>query len=159
MLPLGPADIDEIAALYADAEVMRHVFGGVMTRAQTIDALARTERCWRSNGWGLWAIRDAETGGLLGEGGLQPDSLIDGATADFDITLGRRSWGTGIGTEAATVIIEDAWQRYPGDLIHAIVVPDNTASSSLLRRVGFTPAGDHSINGQPHETWVISRVS
>jgi len=159
MLPLGPADIDEIAALYADAEVMRHVSGGVMTRAQTIDALARNERCWRSNGWGLWAIRDAETGGLLGEGGLQPDSLIDGAVADFGFTLGRRSWATGVGIEAATAILDDAWLRFPGDVIHAIVVPDNTASSSLLRGVGFTRIGDGTINGQPHETWVIRRVS
>jgi len=159
MLPLGPADVDEIAALYADAEVMRHVVGGVRTRAQTIDALARTERCWKSHKWGLWAIRNAETGGLIGEGGLQPDSLIDGAAADFDITLGRRSWGTGIGTEAASAIIDDAWGRYPGEVIHATVAADNAASSALLRSVGFTNAGNRAINDQPHEIWVISRVS
>ena len=157
MLPLGPADIDEIAALYADAEVMRHVAGGVMARAQTIDALARTERCWKSNKWGLWAIRNAETGGLIGEGGLQPDSLIDGAMTDFGITLGRRSWGTGLGTEAATAIIDDAWLRYTGNAIHAIVAADNAASAALLRNVGFAPAGHLAIHDQPHETWVIRR--
>jgi len=158
MLPLGPADIDEIAALYADIEVMAHVAGGVMSRARTIDSLARSERSWKLNGWGLWAIRNAETGGLIGEGGLQPDSLIDGAVADFGIILGRRSWGSGLGTEAAAAMIDDAWTRFSGDLIHAIVVPDNIASSALLRGIGFTHTGTRPVGGQPHEIWVTSRV-
>ncbi len=159
MLPLGPADIDEIAALHADIEVMRHVAGGTMTRAQTIDALARSERCWRSNDWGMWAIRNAETGGLVGAGGLQPDSMIDGAVADFCLTLGRRIRSTGISTEAAAAILDDAWQRFDGDVIHSIIAADSPAMSSLLRIVGFTDAGTITISGQPHETWVISRVS
>jgi len=157
LLPLGAADIDEIAAMYADAEVMRHVADGVRSRAETTAALGASENCWRSNGWGLWAIRDAATGGLLGEGGLRPTAVIEGAAADFGITLGRRSRGSGLATEAGAAIIDDAWNRYGGDLIHATVLPDDTSNSAVLRRLGFTMTGVRTVQGQPHQIWVMSR--
>jgi len=154
---LGTADLDEIAALFADAEVMRHVAGGVMTRPETNETLLACEQSWQTNGWGRWAIRDAATGGLLGEGGLTPTTVIDGAAVDFGFTLGRRGWGTGFATEAGATIIDDAWNRYGGDLIHATLTPDNTSGSSLLRQLGFTLTGVRTAEGQAHQIWVISR--
>jgi len=157
LLPLCAADIDEIAALFADAEVMRHVAGGVITRSETAETLAASERSWQSNGWGRWAIRDADTGGLLGEGGLRPTTEIEGVVADFGFILGRRGWGTGLASEAGEAIVDDAWRRYGGDLIHAIVLPENTASSSVLRQLGFTMTGIRTMLGQAHQIWVTSR--
>lgn len=157
LLPLGTADIDEIAAMYADAEVMRHAARGVRNRAETTAALGTSERCWRSNGWGLWAIRDATTGGLLGEGGLQPISGIEGAVVDFGITLGRRSRGSGLTTEAGIAIIDDSWNRYRGDLIHATVLPDDTSGAAVLRCLSFTMARVDTVEDQPHQVWVASR--
>lgn len=159
LLPLGAADIDEIAALFADTEIMRHVAGGVMTRSETAKTLAASERSWQSNGWGRWAIRDAATGGLLGEGGLRPTAEIQGIAADFGFTLGRRGWGTGLASEAGAEIVDDAWRRYGGDLIHATVLPENTASSSVLRQLGFAMTGIRTILGQAHQIWVINRKS
>lgn len=159
LLPLGAADIDEIAALFADTEVMRHAAGGAITRAGTAEVLSASELSWQSNGWGRWAIRDATTGGLLGEGGLRPTTNIDGTATDFVITLGRRGWGSGLAFEASAAIIDDAWRRYGGDLIHSLVSPEDVSSSSVLRHLGFTMTGVGTIRGQTHQIWVISRES
>ena len=157
-MPLGSADLDEIGALYGDDAVMEFIDGGIRSRDQTKSALAAAERCWRSEGWGLWAIRDAETGGLIGECGLQHVFDVDGATVDFGFTIGKRHWGKGFATEAGHVILTDAWERYDGDLIHAICHPDNAASAQVLHKLGFREVEKRLIHGYEQRLWEIQRL-
>lgn len=157
MLALTAADVDEIAALYADPEVMRNIAGGARSRPETIARLEAYEQSWTTNGVGVWAIRDAETGGLLGEGGIHPAPQFGEDAIDFAITIGRRSWGSGVDFEAGEAIIDDTWQRHPGDLIHAMVLPDDVAGSSLLSRLKFALTGVRESHGQAHQVWAITR--
>ena len=158
LIPLSVADLDEVGALYADETVMEFVDGGVRTREQTKSSLAAAERCWRSEGWGLWAIRDADTGGLIGEAGLQHLFEVDGASVDFGLTVARRFWRDGYATEAGHVILLDAWDRYPGDLIHAVTNPGNIGSEATLHKLGFRLADSRLIHGQTQHLWEIQRT-
>lgn len=158
LMPLGPADLDEVGALYGDEVVMEHVDGGVRTREQTKSVLAAAERCWRSEGWGLWSIRDPSTGGLLGEAGLQHLFDVDGAAVDFGFTIARRYWRMGYATETGHAILLDAWDRYDGNLIHAVTHPDNTASEAVLRKLGFRLAESRMIHGRTQHLWEIQRT-
>jgi RimJ/RimL family protein N-acetyltransferase len=157
LMPLGPADLDEVAALYGDPEVMRHVVGGIRNRAETADALTANERHWKQNGWGLWALRDATTGGLVGEGGLQPFDELIGVPAEFGYTVGRRHWGRGLATEAGHAILDDLWDRYDGPTIHALVHPDNPPSRAVVKKLGFSEAGAHMLHGESQELWTLDR--
>ena len=157
LIKLGPDDLDEVAALFADPEVMRHVKGGVRTRPETADILATAERNWKRLGWGPWAIRDSTSGGLIGEGGLQPLDDVVSASVDFGYTLGRRHWDKGIATEAGQVILADGWTRYGGDVIHAVVHPDNTASRAVLRKLSFRRIDKRVIRGETQELWGLER--
>lgn len=158
LIPLSIDDLDEAGALYGDDAVMEFVDGGVRTRDQTKSALAAAERCWRSEGWGLWAIRDATTGGLVGEAGLQHLFEVDGATVDFGVTIARRFWGEGYATEAGHVILMDAWERYSGDLLHAVTHPDNVRSANVLHKLGFRLAEERLIHGDTQNLWEIQRT-
>jgi len=145
LIPLSVADLDEVAALYGDEEVMRYLDGGTRTREETRSNLQAAERCWRAEGWGRWAIRDADTGGLVGEGGLQHNFDIEGAPVSFSIVVSRRVWNQGYGTEAGHVILDDAWDRYAADAVHAVVHPDNQAAAALLRKLAFHKAENLSL--------------
>ena len=123
------------------------------TREQTKSALAAAERCWKSEGWGLWAVRDAETGGLIGEAGLQHLFDVDGAPVEFGVTLAKRYWGKGLATEASHVILMDAWDRFSGDLIHAVSHPENTASARVLNKLGFHRVEDRLVHGVTQHLW------
>jgi RimJ/RimL family protein N-acetyltransferase len=157
LIPLGPGDLDEVAALYGDPEVMRHIDGGIRTRAATADALAAAERNWERRGWGLWAIRDATTGGLVGEGGLQPLDDVNGAAIDFGFTLGRRHWGKGLATEAGAAILADAWDRYDGDQLQAIAHTDNGPSKAVLKKLGFHHLDNRTVDEEIQEIWALDR--
>jgi len=157
-MPLSSADLDEVGALYGDDAVMEFVDGGVRTREQTKSALAAAERCWRAEGWGLWVIRDATTGGLIGEAGLQHLFDVDGAPTDFGFTVARRFWDQGYATEAGHVILQDAWDRYSGDLIHAVTDPENSRSDGVLHKLGFRLVEDRLIHGKTMNLWEIQRT-
>ena len=158
LIPLSTADLDEVGALYRDESVMEFIDGGVRTREQTKSSLAAAERCWKAEGWGLWAIRDAATGGLIGESGLQHLFDVEGATVDFGFTIAKRHWGRGYATEAGHVILLDAWDRFPGDLIHAVTHPDNAASASVLHKLGFREVEQRMVHGSPQRIWEIQRI-
>ena len=158
LIPLSTADLDEVGALYGDDTVMEFVDGGARTRDQTKSALAAAERCWRSEGWGLWAIRDATTGGLIGEAGLQHLFDVDGAPVDFGLTIARRHWGEGYATEAGHVILMDAWDRFTGDLIHAVTHPENDRSAKVLNKLGFRQVEERTVHGQTQILWEIQRT-
>jgi RimJ/RimL family protein N-acetyltransferase len=158
LIPLSAADLDEVGALYGDDAVMQFVDGGIRTREQTKSALAAAERCWHSEGWGLWAIRDAGTGGLIGEAGLQHLFDVVGAPVDFGFTIAKRFWESGYATEAGHVILMDAWERYDGDLIHSVTDPENSRSNGVLHKLGFRVADERLIHGNMQTLWEIQRT-
>lgn len=158
LLPLTSADLDEAAALFADPRVMAYVDGGTRTRATTANMLSANERCWKSEGWGLWAIRNAESGAFLGQGGLQRITDFPGATAEFSMILSRRNWRKGLGTEAGNAILFDAWERYSGHSIHALIHPDDTAGGELLRKLGMQRGEDEVTRGEKLRVWTTQRI-
>ncbi len=161
MMPLGPDDLDEAAALYADPDVMRYVAGGVIDRAATGERLDRVAEGWRSNGHGPWAIRDSTTGAFLGEGGIQRlavDVAIETeATVAFGYTLSRRSSGKGYATESGEAMLRDAWDRFDWPVIHALVTTDNLTSQKALRRLGFKKRSRIDHDDRPHQLWTLDR--
>jgi len=158
MQPLGSKDI-EAAALYADRSVMRHLDGGVRRHNAAVNSLEANERCWQAAGWGLWAIRSADTGSFLGECGICRHLELRGAEVEFCCTLSRRAWGKGYSTEAGHAVIADAWTRYPGNQIHALIDPANTHGSELLNRLGFRRLDDEVVGGSLLQVWIVQRHS
>jgi RimJ/RimL family protein N-acetyltransferase len=157
-MPLSAADLDEVGALYGDDAVMEFIDGGSRSRDQTKSALAAAERCWRAEGWGRWAIRHAETGGLIGEAGLHHVFDVEGAPVAFGCTIARRHWNEGFATEAGHVILLDAWDRYRGDLIHSVTDPRDAAGAAVLVKLGFRMVEERLIHGSTQKLWEIQRV-
>ena len=109
-------------------------------------------------GLGLWAVRDASSGAFLGQGGLQRITELQDAEVEFSMIIGRRSWQKGVATEAANAILFDAWERFAGSQIHALLHPDNTAGGPFLRRIGFRRDDDQLVRGETLEVWHTQRL-
>ena len=159
LLPLGVPDLDEAAALYSDESVMRYADGGTRDRPTTARQLEANERCWRSDGWGLWAVRNAETGAFIGECGFRRITDVPGATVEFSCTISRRNWGQGFAAEAGNAVLYDGWDRLKGDLVHAVVPHDNRAGGQMLRMLGFRRLEDQLIHGEEQQVWDLQRLN
>ena len=73
--------------------------------------------------------------------------------------VSRRNWQKGIASEAGNAILFDAWERFDGTQIHALVDPDNEAGGPMLRHLGFRRIDDELIHGETLHVWQTQRLA
>src|SRR5215475_1952059 len=133
-------DLEPLAAMNADPEVMRYIGdGSVRDRQQTATGLAQVEREWDERGYGLFAVEVRETGRLAGWVGLAAPAFLPEVLPAVEIgwRLGREYWGNGIATEAARVVLRFGFDDVGLDRIISIRHVDNRASGRVMEKLGL----------------------
>lgn len=133
MRPLVAGDLDELAALRSDPQVMKYI--GEQTREKVAERLRFYIDSYEKNGFGACGISLKGETPLIGWSGLQP--LED--TGEVEVGYGFQVpyWGKGYASEAAA-----AWLRYGFEHIGlrrivAIALPDNTPSWRVMEKLGM----------------------
>ncbi|MFI5845986.1 GNAT family N-acetyltransferase [Catenuloplanes sp. NPDC051500] len=133
-------DLDALAAMNADPEVMRYILdGAVRDREQSAAALAKFARDWRERGYGLFAIDVRETGALAGWAGLALPAFLPEVMPSVEIgwRLARGSWGKGYATEAATAALRFGFDELGLDRVISIRHPENVRSARVMEKLGL----------------------
>lgn len=135
---LVPADLDALAALYADPEIRRYFPEGTLTRDET-----REELEWFLEGHprhpelGLWATIHKPSGRFIGRCGLLP-WVIDGRhEVEVAYLLDKPCWGQGLATEAARALVRYGFERLGLTRLVCLIHPANQASIGVARRAGM----------------------
>lgn len=123
-------DLAALAAIYADAEVMRFIRHGVRTEAQTAAAIDTYILEWAQRGYGVWAVVDRANNLLLGMCGF-----VD--RAELGYIFGRASWGCGFATEAAGACLWYGFEHLGYDEIGAGALRENAGSRHVLEKLGM----------------------
>jgi len=142
-------DIDDVAALNADPEVMRHVDDGrPMSAARVLaDEMPRLiADSTRLDQLGVWVARDRATGGFLGWFTTTP---LDGSgrTVVLGYRLRRRACRQDYSTEGVRRLIEMARDAHVSTVIATTPAVDTDcrrvleAAGMRLSRAGVEPAG------------------
>lgn len=133
-----PADLDPLAALNADPEVMQH-FPSIYDRAATATMIASWEDKIDRQGFGLWAVERAEDGMFLGMTGLNPvpPGIIPGEGLEIGWRLARHAWGHGYATEAGQAAVDVA-RRINARSVWSFTSVDNQRSQAVMRRLGLS---------------------
>ena len=95
--PWRKNDLDRLAEIYCDPDVMRNIGPGtIRSRAQTVRGMVRMRASWDQHGFGMWALEVADSGELIGRQGL---SFLDN-TPEIEIgyCLAKDAWGHGYAT-------------------------------------------------------------
>ncbi len=99
--------------------------------------------------------REGEHEIMVGVVGLRIDA--DKRIGRLGYWVGRRFWGHGVATEAASRVARWALANLDLDRLEAGVVMDNPASAAVLRRIGFRLIGEGTetflARGGEHATW------
>lgn len=131
---LRDSDLDDLAALFADPDVMRFVGNGrPADRTEAGKALDSIIGHWDRHGFGRWAIEDKATREFVGYGGLR--SLF--GTPEVVYHLARRYWGKGFATEMARASLNFGFSVKGFDRIVAIARPGNVASIHVMEKLGM----------------------
>ncbi len=131
------ADVDAMAALNADPEVMRH-FPAMPNRQATQEAVNGWEAKFDTQGYGLWALERREDQAMLGMTGLNPLPPAAGIQGlEVGWRLARYAWGKGYATEAAEAALEVA-RKCGLREIWSFTAELNTRSQAVMRRLNLT---------------------
>ncbi|WP_375402800.1 GNAT family N-acetyltransferase [uncultured Sphingomonas sp.] len=145
LAPHTPADLEEMAAIWADPRVTEHIGGRPLSREECWRNIQRYVGHWTLFGWSYFAVREAATGAFLGEVGLM-DSRRDTrpsfeGTPEAGWAFAPAAHGRGYAREAVAALL--AWADGQG-IARTVCIIDhaNIRSVRLAEAVGFRPAGE-----------------
>ena len=86
----------------------------------------------------VWAIREKETGKVIGSIGLEPDRRREDVNSrEMGYSLAKESWGKGYMTEAAKAVIDYAFRDLDLVVLSICTSPTNKRSQRVIEKCGF----------------------
>jgi RimJ/RimL family protein N-acetyltransferase len=138
--PLILEDVDWLTDLFADPEVNRFLWDGASPPEQarrSAEAVISLDqkRCQ----FGYWAIQDKASGVIHGWTELSKLRPWSGPSDEIALSYVLRpaSWRHGIATEAASRLLQHAFEVHRLDRVMAVTMAGNTASKRVLEKLGM----------------------
>ena len=154
--PLSLDDVDAMAPMYADAEVMTFI-GGVKTREQTAEQIVRIMSLFSEQGFGLYGVVEKSSGSLLGRAGLIAQQVEGARELELAYGLKRQAWGQGYATEAIVAVREWGFRQLEAPHFVSLVHAANSRSARVAERLGARHDRDVDYHGQRVRLFVHER--
>lgn len=148
-----------LAAVNADPEVMRFITGGAtMTRVESQVQSDRIAEHWRTYGFGLWAVIELASGGMIGFAGLSHPLWLPGweRTVEVGWRLARDTWGKGYATEAGRAGLHYGFERLQLGEIISLIHPGNERSLAVAGRLAMAARDRVPHPQRPHDLTVYT---
>jgi RimJ/RimL family protein N-acetyltransferase len=151
---LTPADLDGLAGVFGDPAVLWWE-PAPFTHEQSREALERTMRRYREDGFGAYAVVLRATDELIGVCGLVLRDVEGERLPELGWDVRSDHWGRGYATEAARAVLAHA-----ADLglrrVYSLISPDNERSRGVARNLGMTVERQVMHAGLVHDLWAAS---
>jgi ribosomal-protein-alanine N-acetyltransferase len=154
--PLSLDDVDAMAPMYADPEVMEFV-GEVLTREQTVERITLITSLFDEQGFGLLGVVEKGSGQLIGRAGLVVQVVEGLREVEIVYGLVRASWGQGYATEAASAVRQWALLHLPEPHFISLVPVNHTRSARVAERLGGRHDRDVDFHGQRVRVYIHER--
>ena len=153
---LSRADLDFVADMLGDAEVMRF-YQKPLGRAEAEAWIARQTERYARDGHGLWLVEDRATGRPVGTVGLIAQ-VVDGAVEpEVGYLVHRPHWKRGYAAEAALAVRDHAFGALGKAHVISLVRPANLPSQAVARRMGMVPVSTTVREGLEHIVFAVDR--
>lgn len=152
-------DTSRAAALWCDPQVLRYIDArDALTPAEAEERLSSEIALQRDHGVQYWPIFLRETGQHVGCCGLHPKSDGEEAEAYFGVHLRAEFWGAGLAAEAGRAVVAYAFRSLGKKRLFAGHNPENNASRTMLRKLGFVYVEDefYPPTGLMHPSYVMT---
>jgi RimJ/RimL family protein N-acetyltransferase len=144
------ADLDAVAAMQANPDVRRFLGGNLLSRAESWSLMERILGQWALRGYGVFAV-EAEVRCAGWAGVLHP---LEWPEPELAYSLDQPFWGRGIATEAVRAARTWAFTRLEVARLSSFIVPENTRSVRVARKLGAVRDGATTIRGFAVDWWV-----
>jgi RimJ/RimL family protein N-acetyltransferase len=153
-------DFEDVAGMWADAEVVRYISGEPLSHEDCWAKFLRMAGHWSLLGFGYWVVREKASGRFVGEVGfgnfkraLSP-SLGDAPEAGW--ALERWAHGKGYAAEAVRAALAWGEDRFGKVRMVCLISPENTPSLRLAEALGFKAYAETTYKG--HASTLLERA-
>ncbi len=150
-------DLDFIAALLADAEVMRF-YPKCYSRDEARSWIERQMARYARDGHGLWLVLDRDRGAPVGQVGLCIQRVDGVAEPEIGYLIHRPFWRRGFAAEAAAATRDYALGELGKPRVISLVRPVNIPSQRVALASGMKPEKLTTFAGYEHLVFAVSRA-
>jgi len=152
---LVPDDLDFMAEMLADAEVMRY-YPKRLTRELSADWIARQMARYQTDGHGLWLAEAREAGVAVGQVGLVRQTVNGTEECEVGYLIHKPYWRHGFATEGALACRDHAFKALHRPRVISLVRPENAASQGVAKNLGMEVIGRAPHGGYEHLVFAVS---
>jgi len=151
---LTPDDLDFMAEMLADAEVMRY-YPKRLTRDLSAEWIDRQMARYKTDGYGLWLATEKATGTKVGQIGLVKQTVNGAEECEVGYLLHRTFWRRGYATEGALACRDYAFKTLHKPRVISLVRPENLPSHGVAKNLGMEIAGRAPHGGYEHLVFAV----
>lgn len=133
-----PDDLDFLAEMLGDAEVMRY-YPKVYNREESRGWLDRQLSRYAKDGYGLWLVESNESGEPVGQVGLINQTVEGVVEPEIGYLIHRPFWKQGYATEAASAVRDYALEMLGKTRLISLIRPANVPSQRTALKIGSKP--------------------
>ena len=154
--PLTLDDLDDLAVLYADPEVMRFL-GGPRSRDEVQRVLNRYMREYQIYGHSFFATILKSDQRFIGQCGLLHQEVEEQQEVELGYVLAKTYWQHGLAVEGIAALKDYGLQQLGFPRVISLIPPDNTASIHIAEKVGMQYERDVQQGGQLFNLYVAKQ--
>ncbi|HKN57181.1 MAG TPA: GNAT family N-acetyltransferase [Amycolatopsis sp.] len=140
------ADLDDMAALLGDPEVMRY-YPAPKSRGEAQAWISRSQQRYREHGFGLWTVCLRDSGEFVGDCGLVRQRVDGMDEVEVGYHVRTALQGNGYATEAAAACLDFARTVLGLSRLTAIIDPANVPSQRIATKIGLRPEKHTTVFG------------
>jgi RimJ/RimL family protein N-acetyltransferase len=146
---MAPDDLDFVAAMLDDPEVMRF-YPKRYTRDEAQAWIARQVQRYAEYGHGLWLVAERESQTPVGQVGLVMQEVEGATEPEIGYLVHRPFWRRGYASEAARAVREYAFGALGRSKVISLIRPENLPSQGVARSLGMAAQREVDFKGFRH---------
>ena len=149
-------DANAVFAIIGDPIAMQF-YPKTFNREDARQWVARNQRRYREDGYGLFAVTLKKSEEVIGDCGIIKQN-VEGETAmEVGYHFRRDQWGHGYATEAARACMSLAFDSFGADKVISLIRPENGPSKRVAERNGMKLEREVMHYGLPHLVYAMRR--
>jgi [ribosomal protein S5]-alanine N-acetyltransferase len=153
---LGPEDLDFVADMLADADVMRF-YPKLYSRAEAQEWMERQRARYTRDGHALWLVTERASGAPVGQVGLVMQTIDAKPVPEVGYLIHRPYWRRGFASEAARATRDHAFGPLGYPRVISLIRPVNEPSRGVARKMGMAIVGRTMHAGFETDVWGLDR--